>query len=255
MSATKEFLSRLYLLGTVHGDPKGYKKLKSFLNSFKPDLILLELSPFAWAFRTRHQAYFQNAFLRHLKYAARRLGLSLQDALKHPQILAIRRQINLPYEYRAARAHVLHNEAMLFLVDHSSFSREWIAAWAELISVENLTFLLTSFSRVSDIEHTYRQALDSITRRYDLGVNGLFGDRDSEGKDWDAREHYVARQIQETLLIFQPRRALYVGGWWHLTSGGRLPTLRDLLKAKISRCYLLERESDLSLFRSHHDCS
>ena len=237
-----EVLARLRLVGTVHGDPGGFKELKKLLESLKPDLIFVELSPFAWAFRKRHQVCFQKTLHNNLMRAAQRLHLPFRDALRHPHITAIRRQISLPFEYRAASSYALAHKAHLFPVDDSLFSQEWIRSWPELVSVENLSVLLRSSLSIPPMEEAYRSASSQIRNKKGTSLWSLPGRSGQEKEMWEKRERHMASQIEKTLFALHSAEAVYVGGWWHLTSNETLPTLRDLLGIGSPRCILLRED-------------
>lgn len=239
-----DILSRLLLMGTVHGDPQGLKRLQSFFGSFKPDLILVELSPFARAFRKRHQTYFQNVLCRNLEHAARKSGVPFRDALKHPRIVSIRRQVCLPFEYRAASSYARNSGAGLFTVDYSLFSRQWIDSWPELISVQNLSVLLSLPSSRTDVAQVYRLASYHIRGTKDSSLHGIFKKTDPSSELWEVRERYMAEEVGKLLFLFRPARPVYIGGWRHLVSGGAVPALRDLLKVESFRCRLLSEATE-----------
>jgi uncharacterized iron-regulated protein len=58
---------------------------------------------------------------------------------------------------------------------------------------------------------------------------------------WVKREQHMAERILRGLKRIKPKKALYIGGWNHLTRGGRLPTLRGLLDVELAQCLLLDR--------------
>ena len=58
---------------------------------------------------------------------------------------------------------------------------------------------------------------------------------------WEQRERHLADAVRSILQHHCPAKPVYLGGWRHLTPGGRFPSLRDLLGIKISQCYLLDR--------------
>jgi hypothetical protein len=228
-------------MGTVHHDTKGYARLKAFLDSFQPDLILLELSPYAWMFRKRFQASFQRRLEANLARAVAVSGLDPRQAGKHARVTAIRRQIALPFEYRAASAHASRSGAKIFLVDYSGFSRKWIESWPEMISPENLRGLLSLPSTRGSAERVYRTAERCIVAN-EPPVPGIAVSGGDLGL-WQERECRMARKIIAVLYARRPVRPLYLGGWWHLTRDSRITTLRDLLGVDPSRCLLLDRGS------------
>ena len=232
----------ILLLGTVHGDPKGVTRLRRFLTHWQPDLILLELSPYARSFRLRHQRSFQRLLTGNAKLAAEQTRWNWRKALAHPQILAIRRQLALPFEYRATSRYARQNGKKLVLVDSSPFSRQLIGFWKELVSVRNLAQLLSlpGTSKSAAIEHAYRTAHYRLEDPELLGGSRLQCGSGEMTHLWREREHFLAKQVRNTLSLLRPATAVYVGGWQHLLAHRTPPSLRDLLGIEPSHCLLLD---------------
>lgn len=237
--------SRLTLVGTVHGDPTGFHKTLRILRQVRPGLIFIELSPYGYRFRREHGVGMIQLLDRHLIEAARRRALSFGDARTHSQIEAIRRQIRLPFEYRAASiaAGMIHSR--IFLVDQSKFSRRLIAHWYELVSVENLVHLLGMDPEPPSIQAMYRNA----SLRIAGSLPALEAADGEEQSIWLEREVFMARKVLRIMSAFKREKAIYVGGWWHLTAGGNIPTLRDLLGVGPTRCLLVDVKQQKSTHR------
>ncbi|MGV8073404.1 MAG: hypothetical protein AB2L11_02420 [Syntrophobacteraceae bacterium] len=235
-----EAASRLNLLGTVHGDSKGYPRAIRFFEQLQPDLILIEFSPFARLFRKRHLRSYQRTLAANIRKAAGQCGISFKEALRRPEIEAIRRQIAYPFEYRAAAVFANRTHTRLLLVDYSAFSMKWILTWPELISAENLANLLAETSRRISHKDTYGMAAGSIRDRSIHSASHLIHLGMKADPMWEVRERFMAKQIRRALAVFNPLRPVYIGGWQHLTKGGNIPTLRDLLGVEASRCRLLD---------------
>ncbi len=231
----------LILVGGVHGDQHGFRRTLHFLETFQPDLVLVELSPFGKAFRDRNRRTLQQTFAHNLLLAARHVHLSHREALLHPEIKSVRRQLALPFEYRAARRFVRNTGNRLALVDSSLFSRRMIAHWPELISSSNLSSLLLS----PDTRPTPAQTYEWAARHICQGLNPLAftGERWWQTRDplWQRREQFLATRIRSALRETAPSRAAYLGGWQHLTGTGPYPTLRELLGLDRNSCWLLDR--------------
>jgi hypothetical protein len=230
------------LAGSVHSDERGFERALHFLNSFQPDLVFVELSPYAKVFRDRHQHTLQRTMNLNLKTAAKNCGLTLREALRHPEIRALRRQLTLPFEYRAARRFSEATGSMLSLVDYSPFSRELIWLWPELLSPGNLALLLTlpRDNRLSP-SRIYELAARAI-RRADPWTADLAASRNPDTSPfWEKRERFMADRIRSVLKRRVPRKAVYLGGWQHLTVGGSFPSLRELLGLEHTPGYLLDR--------------
>jgi len=244
--------SPLILAGVVHGDDRGFVRAIRFLYSFQPDLILVELSPYAKAFRDGKRRTLQQTLNRNLRATAEACGLSYREALTHPEIKAIRRQLSLPPEYRAARRFSQATGSRLFLVDYSPFSRKLIALWPELLAGENLASLL-SLPRDArpEVQRLYERAARSI-RGESPSPAGLPHNDDSEtDRLWEKRERHLANAIRSLLRRHRPSMAVYLGGWRHLCAGGSIPSLRELLNINVSRCALLDRPF-LQPLTTHH---
>jgi hypothetical protein len=128
-------------------------------------------------------------------------------------------------------------------VDYSVFSQEWIETWPELISVENLTSLLSAPSRARSVESIYRSAAIQIAaddpRRLErLTEKGRW----TEGL-WEERERFMVERVREALKNSRPNRAVFLGGWWHLTLSDTPPTLRAILEIPSARCILLNQNA------------
>ncbi len=232
----------LILVGGVHGDRHGFRRTLHFLETFQPDLVLVELSPFGKSFRDRNRRTLQQTFAHNLLLAARHVHLSLREALLHPEIKVIRRQLALPFEYRAARRFVRNTGNRLALVDSSLFSRRMIAHWPELISSSNLSslLLLAPDTRPTSAQ-TYERAAQLICQ--ELTPPAFTGEWRWQTSDalWQRREQFLATRIRSTLRETAPWRATYLGGWQHLTGAGPSPTLRELLGLDRNSCWLLDR--------------
>lgn len=229
-------------MGAVHGDDRGFVRTARLLQSFQPDFIFVELSPYAKAFRERNQLTLQRTLSQNLRMAAKQCGLFFKDALTHPEIKAIRRQLSLPLEYRAARHFVRATASGLALVDYSPFSHRMIQLWPEMLTCENLASLLRlPRDGRPEVSRTYDLAARSIRGESPLMAGFIESDDDAPDSLWEKRERHLADAIRSILQHHRASKAVYLGGWRHLTPGGSFPSLRELLGIEISQCYLLDR--------------
>ncbi len=232
----------LTLVGSVHGDERGFERTLGYLRSFQPDLVLVELSPYGKVFRSRHQCALQRTLNHNLALAARHAGLTFRRALHHPEIKAIRRQLALPFEYRAARRFSQETGSRMSLVDYSPFSRKMIEPWQELLAAHNLASLLVlpEDSRLSPAQ-IYDLAARNIRKAHPW-LGSLAGNASADADPlWEKRERFMAARIRSALKRFAPRKAVYLGGWQHLITGGAFPSLRELFEIELTRCYLLDQ--------------
>lgn len=229
--------SDLILLGTVHSDPKGFSRTRAFLEAHSPDLILVEISPFALQFRKERSAKLRNTFIRRLQTVCQKLRIEPGIARKHVRIASILRQIAIPFEYRASAAYANRAGIDLVAVDSSGFSREWIGTWPEMISTENIEQLLELESSAPPVSSLYARA----ARR--IGGDGFHAQTlpGGDSLSWQEREEYMASEITSALERFNPKRPVYIGGWWHLSCHGNVKTLRELLGLGAASCRLLDR--------------
>lgn len=226
----------IILLGVIHSDPKGRKRTTAFLSRYRPDLILVEISPFALDYRRKNSPRLYREFRKNLRAAADNLSIAYLSALKHPQMTRIGRQLHIPFEYRASAAYCKTTGAEVVPADWSDFSRRWIDTWPELISVENLESLL----RLGDTPVL-------VSKNYDLAARTIVGNSPAPSQDpeearlWQKREEKISAEILSRIELRKPIRPLYIGGWRHLLSDGPFRTVRDILGIGLSNCFLLDR--------------
>ena len=237
-----ELSETLLLLGVVHGDPQGFARLTAFLHRFNPETIFVEISPFGLLWRIKNGVSLQKQLRDNLRQAAGRLGIAMETALRRPHITAIRRQIAVPFEYRAALRFGLISGARPVPVDDSSYSRKLIAWWPELLSEENLVHLLELQNEPVSVAREYKRAIRGLSGEKMIG--GFFLPEDDEWEALEKRERLMASKIMRVQQSVQPRRALWIGGWKHLMNVGTIPTLRDLLRISQSRCMILDNPPD-----------
>jgi len=227
----------LILLGTVHSDPKGFSRTRTFLEGYGPALIMVEISPFALKFRKERSSELRKAFLERLRMVARERKIEFAAALKHVQIASILRQIGIPYEYRASAAYAKRTGIDLIAVDYSEFSSEWIETWPEMTSAANIERLMEMESAAPPVASLYAQA----ARRIGGGLSLPETLPGGGAPGWQKRERHMAVEITSALERFNPERPVYIGGWWHLSCGGSVKTLRELLGIGAASCRLLDR--------------
>ena len=95
----------LTLVGVVHRDPRGRALLAQVLDRLRPDLITLQLSPYALRFRRGRAAAVLAELDRNLVRAAADLGLSAAAAAAHGAVRCLRAQLAVPFEFLAAREY------------------------------------------------------------------------------------------------------------------------------------------------------
>ena len=242
-----EISGRLIIVGVVHGDPNGFERTLDALSCLKPDLILIELSPFGRSLRARLQKSLLRTLADSVSKACIDLGLRSREAQRRPEIARIRRQLCLPFEYRAARRHCARNDSRILLCDCSEFSRQWVASWPGMISPANIRSLLSNPGTAPrhEIGNAYGMAARALAAELAL-ADERPSSRALESRwdsGWDRRERHLASTVWAALHALRPRNPVYLGGWRHLLLGQSPPTLRELLGIPRHRCILLPEAS------------
>jgi hypothetical protein len=222
--------NRLFLIGTVHGDPLGYDRALKLLACLRPDLVTVEISPFSVRYRAAHQAGWRrllDAALSRLPGAAR----------EHPALRRVAAQIETPFEWRAAQAYGRQAGAAWRAIDLSAPARRHLPLYAEeLLTPENLRRLWET------PEEPWEEQVAAAYQRARLaGTRPLR--RPWAGDDGLTRllERTMAARLRK--LAGPARRLVHLGGWEHLApreDGGGLAVLSADLQP---RCLLLD-ESD-----------
>lgn len=199
----------LILIGTVHKDPYGYKKLLRLLREIKPEAISVEISPYSRAFRAQQVPNLRQTLRQNLQKMGEEDGFSLKDILSHGPILSIFFFLKDPFEWRAAETYAQENSAALFDIDLSTYAREKLAYLTELVSLENLRTLY---------QLPAASFFDEISRQYSR-AKFLF---QNPPKIWPIekevleREVYLAERIKELLKKIEGKNFCHIGGWEHL---------------------------------------
>jgi hypothetical protein len=217
-------VSGLILIGTVHGDLRGYARALTLLNHLGPDLVTVEVSPFSLRYRLKNESSWQCRLARALT------GLPA-GAARHLAIQRLAAQIALPFEVRAARDYHRSCGVPWRPLDLASPARQHLPRYGpELLSPANLQALLDtpdgSLEEWSAAEFCRaRLALARSPRR-------LFSWLGSE--TW-RRERFIARCLRR--LASRYGRVAHLGGWEHLVdwqdSGGLWQGLADLLPRRL----------------------
>lgn len=222
----------LILIGTVHRDPYGYKKLMRLLEEKKPEVITVEISPYSRYFRTNQVIKIRHTLRQNLLQIQKEDGLSLKSILSHGPIFDIFCLLKDPFEWRAAETYARQNGAILFDIDLSSYAQRKLTHLPELVSLENLRALknLPSSSFFEVISSQYSRA------KY------LF---QNPPKFWPAereifeREAFMAEKIREILKKIEDKIFCHIGGWEHLLERPDGKSLFSLLQDLKPQRFLL----------------
>lgn len=234
-------LSGLLLVGTVHDDPAGFQRVCRLLRCYRPRVILVEISPYSFAHRKAHGHALRKSLSANVAAAAAEADMEPERAARHPRIAGVRRQLGMPFEYRAGEAFSREAGAELHAVDDSIFSRRWISTWSDLISTRNLAILLSLSPEARSTARAYEEARRRIEGTAPSTRQELREWSDEDEQLWRRRERVLAENVTRVLTQSRPERSVYLGGWQRLVPDGRFPSLRRLLGVEPSRCLLLDR--------------
>jgi hypothetical protein len=196
--------SNLILIGTVHGDPRGWERAVRLLDLWRPDLITVEISAFSLRYRARHGARWQRLLAEGLKELP-------AGAAAHPAIRRVRAQVALPFEVRAADDWGRRHGVPWRPLDLGETARRHLPRYArELLAPYNLRALLASEADGSlegFVAREFRRARLAYRRsprRLPLAAEAEAG----------RRERFLARRLRR--LAGGGGRLVHLGGWQHL---------------------------------------
>ncbi|MEJ5349080.1 MAG: hypothetical protein WHS46_10395 [Desulfosoma sp.] len=212
----------VFLVGTCHRDPQGFGRCRALLKKLNPDVILVEVSPFAVRLRRDHGRFFLKLFLKNLKKASAATHMPFASALRSPLIKPIPRQCALPFEFRAARQRFRETGSSFFCVDAVDASRLFMADWPELLSSANLERLLKGGLPLPPSASEQYARARWILAHGNRALRNRRWNGDSFGWGWHQREQWMEKTVRATLERLRPHRLVYLGGWHHVVPGDAL---------------------------------
>ncbi|MHB8067816.1 MAG: hypothetical protein ACYDIC_07945 [Desulfobaccales bacterium] len=225
--------SNLVLIGTVHGDPRGYVRVGRLLSWLRPDVVTVEISRFSLRYRRAWEARWR----RQLQKALAELPPAAQG---HPALRRVAAQIALPFEYRAARDYSRRSGIKCLPLDLGGLSRQHLPRYGrELLSPANLRALAAEPGDCLEgfVSREFRRARLSLAR----SPWRLAPDNRPEAL---RRERFLSRRLQR--LAARGGRVAHLGGWEHLVPWRQGEGMRAWL-AEEDPCILLADEGDLFL--------
>lgn len=210
------------MLGTIHRDPQGPRRLGAALAGLDWGLISVEVSAYALSFRQRRGPALLAELERNLPRAAAQAGLGLEAARVHPGLAWLKAYLALPHEWTASQEQATRRGAPCVALDFSQVSRRLLADAGQLVSTANLAHVLGSPAPASAALER-RRASDLLAGR---------GGWPRPPAPEPGREAGLARRLGRLLAAGQRRGLLplvHVGGWQHLLAGQEPPTLADRL--------------------------
>jgi hypothetical protein len=217
----------LTLIGTVHGDPRGYARALALLDHLGPDVVSVEISPFSLRYRLRHGTGWRRRL-------ARGLGHLPRGAASHLALQRLAAQVDLPFEVQAARDYHRRTGAPWRPLDLGFVARRHLPRFGpELLAPGNLQALLATqdgdlAEYVAGEYHRARLALARPPRRPIFPGN----------PETRRRERLLARRLRR--LASRYPRVAHLGGWEHLVPWQDCPGLVNELADLRPRRLLLD---------------
>ena len=108
-----------------------------------------------------------------------------------------------------------------------------------MISTGNIEMLLGMENSTPPVSSHYARAARRI-----YGGDTFPGTPQADAVPWRRREKRIADEIAAALERFAPERPVYIGGWWHLSRGGNIETIREILGIRETSCFLLDHAGE-----------
>jgi hypothetical protein len=195
---------QLILIGTVHIDPGGERRLIEMLGQLQPAVTTVEVSEYALRFRRDRAPGMSRHLDRH----------RLPSGGLPPGLQPVAAQLQIPFEYRAAGAHVERCGGDLFAIGDSDESRRLLELFElEVMDPGNLRRL--AGLEIPPLEERVEREWSRARRAWERG-----------GRDVTEAERALAERIRDHA---SHERSVHIGGWEHLANLAHL--LRDLAPA------------------------
>lgn len=218
-------------IGVVHRDPEGEERLYQALERLEPDLITVEVSPYAIAFRRQNG----NRLRKKLK------KILSTDELGHGEIQGIAETLKIPFEARAAEHYVGEHGAVVELVDDSGISMAFLGELEdEVLSAENLRGLLSKpdIPLRKTIESFYSRYRALMTKEPVPSAMLGFSSRRLALLEW--RDEMMEQRIRCLWRKHHPNRWVHVGGVVHLLRVSGLRFLWERFAGDHARRFFLD---------------
>lgn len=207
---TEEHENGFIMLGVVHKDESGYKRLLDMLDKIAPEIITLEFTHYGLNYRihnsAKHKKCIREVLLKHPDYK-KRLN---RNALKNLLSFA-----NMPYEYRAAKRYLEKRSvslSFLHLIDFDFFSYMHLQKCEELFSPSNVEKLLFGSD---DNGNNSEKAVAKMF--FESGVK-IF----PYTEEMFIRDKYMSNRISMIKNSAGDIRLLHICGWQHLDDPCRI---------------------------------
>lgn len=147
----------LTLIGVVHRDPRGCKRVMSLLEKIQCDFLSLEVSEYALKWRVAKGLQLAGKVAGILSEISGN-GKGIDRLLEHGEVQGVLNTLTIPFEVKVAAQYSYKNDSQYFLMDDSDFSKELLSVIErEMITPENIITLLKrpNFDYAESIERLY----------------------------------------------------------------------------------------------------
>ncbi len=205
--------SELIFLGTSHIDPEGYERLRVFLQRIEPQIIILEVSGFAIAFRKTIGALYRKILLKRVKRFNLSMNAEIENAISF---------FDIPYEYRASKRYARAHGARVILADFSLLSLIRLVPSYQFMRKKNIRSLSEPRENrfAGERKIAKRVFADGDPLMIRVKASGFTGDRLLM-----IREKILLRRIHKIISRYRSRKIAYIGGWEHLIDDPEKRTL------------------------------
>ncbi|MDD3553431.1 MAG: hypothetical protein PHC35_02785 [Deltaproteobacteria bacterium] len=236
-------LPHLYLIGTVHLDARAEAAgLYGLLCQIRPQIILVEISPFSVAFRRANERKWLTQLYRLTKDWPK-------EKRRHGAIELLKLQLRMPFEWKIGRHYGQRHDIHVLPIDSNSLAKEELPLWRnELLTAQNLNYLVEQphVELNTYLAGQYRLAQQLLCAQ--LGPQGQPGPKPMPSMEWmeegfwRKREETLARRIKR--IAKAGLLTVYIGGWMHLIRHSTHNTLINQLISLNPQALLAPREPE-----------
>lgn len=194
------------MIGVAHLDPQGETRLLHAFQQWEPDLITLEISEYAVAFRRENGERLRQKLL----------ALTDPAQRTHGQIEALFAKLEIPFEVTAAEAYCRAHGGTFHCLDDCDLSHEYLAEFAtESVTAENIAHLLTleDCPPSRQAERIYQRVRRLLADEPVIPALLSYEHRLTTAR---RRDELMQQRAESLLHERQPRRWMHVGGAEHL---------------------------------------
>lgn len=232
----------LTLIGTVHRDRDGERRLAALLEALQPQIMTLEMSEVSLRSRQLHTTSRLQRLTHILAQLAAESGTTVAALNSLPAVIGIRTLIDYPFEYRAAAAYAARHSIPLELIDAPEVARDKLRRIdRELLTRRNLRVLTTIKEQGPDgHQEGYGLARRILSGSAPAALRQAFlaGRRGEEGVG--PRDRRMAVAIRQQIARHPGGHLVHIGGWVHLVEDESGETLFSLLSDLAPRRRLLD---------------